>query len=81
MPNYYWKAFLKVKWSGGQGVSASAIGFWFTHKTYTNDSYTNYTVTVDQIETWTGFDLFANLPDGVEAAAEANTSWSSFQSF
>lgn len=81
IPNYYWKAFLKVKWSGGQVVSASAIGFWFTHKTYTNDSYTNYTVTVDQIETWTGFDLFANLPDDVEATAEANANWSSFQSF
>jgi endonuclease G len=81
IPNYYWKAFLKVKWSGSTVVSASAIGFWFEHKTYENDSYTNYAVSVDQIETWTGFDLFTNLPDGVEVTAEKNTSWSSFQSF
>ena len=81
VPNYYWKAFLKVKWSGSTVVSASAIGFWFEHKTYENDSYTNYAVSVDQIEAWTGFDLFTNLPDGVEVTAEKNTSWSSFQSF
>ncbi|MBE6240200.1 MAG: hypothetical protein E7115_01690 [Bacteroidales bacterium] len=58
----------------------SAIGFWFEHKTY-SDSYTNYAVSVDQIESWTGFDFFVNLPDGVETAAEANTKWSTFQSF
>lgn len=81
IPNYYWKAFLKVKMSGGQVQSASAIGFWFEHKTYSNDSYTNYVVSVDEIERLTGFDLFTNLPDGVESTAEANTSWPSFQSF
>ncbi len=81
IPNYYWKAFLKVHMSGGQVQSASAIGFWFEHKTYTNDSFVNYAVTVDEIEDLTGFDLFANLPDGVEATAEANDNWSTFQSF
>ena len=55
------------------------------HKTYANDSYTNYAVSVDQIETWTGFDLFTNLPgdnnSGIEQTAEANTDWTTFQSF
>ena len=46
-----------------------------------NDSYTNYTVSVDQIEQWTGFDFFVNLPDPIESAAESNASWSAFQSF
>ncbi len=85
VPNYYWKAFLKVKWNGNTVTSASAIGFWFEHKTYTGDSYTNYAVSVDFIEQKTGFDLFANLPgdntSGIEKTAEANTSWTSFQSF
>lgn len=82
VPNYYWKAILKVKKSGDSITSASAIGFWFEHKVYASGtSYTNYAVSVDQIETWTGFDLFTNLPDGIEATAEANTSWSTFQSF
>ena len=85
VPNYYWKAFLKVKWSGNTVASASAIGFWFEHKTYSGDNYTNYVVSVDQIEAWTGFDLFTNLPgtntSGIEMTAEANTSWTSFQNF
>ncbi len=82
VPNYYWKAFLKVKWNGNTVESASAIGFWFEHKQYGSSSdYSSYAVSVDQIETWTGFDLFANLPDCVESTAESNPSWSSFQSF
>lgn len=81
VPNYFYKVALKVK-TNSQGVvtSASTIGFWFDHKTYT-DSYTNHTATVDQIEQWTGFDFFANLPDNIEAAVESNSNWSSFSAF
>ena len=81
IPNYYWKAFLKVHMSGGQVTSASAIGFWFDHTTYSGENFANYAVTVDEIERLTGFDLFTNLPDGVEATAEANDNWTTFQSF
>ena len=80
VPNYFYKVVLKVEKSGSNVTSASAIGFWFEHKTY-SDSYTNYAVSVDQIEQWTGFDFFVNLPDSVETAAEKNTSWSTFQNF
>ena len=52
------------------------------HKAYTGDSYVNYTVSVDQIEQWTGFDLFVNLPDQIESSAESGTlSWSAFTSW
>ena len=80
VPNYFYKVVLKVEKSGNSVTSAKAIGFWFEHKTY-SDSYANYAVSVDQIETWTGFDFFVNLPDSVENSAEANTSWNSFQNF
>ena len=81
VPNYFYKVVLKVsKDSSGTVTSASTVGFWFEHKTY-SDSYTNYAVSVDQIEQWTGFDFFANLPDGVEALAETNINWSTFQNF
>ena len=80
VPNYFYKVVLKVNKSGSSVSSASAIGFWFEHKTYF-DSYTNYAVSVDQIELWTGFDFFVNLPDGVESAAEGNSSWTDFQNF
>jgi len=82
VPNYFWKALLKVKWSEGAIVDALAVGFWFPHEEYENsDTYTNYVVSVDQIETLTGIDLFTNLPASKETAAEANTSWTDFQSF
>lgn len=49
------------------------------------EDYRDYVVSVDQIEAWTGFDLFTNLPgdnsSGIEKTAEANTSWTSFQNF
>jgi endonuclease G len=80
VPNYFYKVVLKVEKSGSTVTSAMAVGFWFEHKTY-SDSYTNYAVSVDQIEQWTGFDFFVNLPDTIENSAESNISWSTFQSF
>ena len=80
VPNYYWKAVLKVKRSAGVVTDAMAVGFWFEHRQY-SDSYENYTVSVDEIERLTGLDLFVNLPDSVESKAESNTSWSSFRNF
>ena len=78
IPNYFYKVVLKVTTnSSGVVTSASTIGFWFENKAY-SDSYSNYAVSVDQVEQWTGFDFFANLPDAVEASAEKNSSWSSF---
>ena len=84
IPNYYWKAFLKVKRNGSGGItSASAIGFWFVHKDYDSsiESYDQFAVSVNEIETRTGFDLFTNLSTALQSTAESNTSWSAFQSF
>lgn len=80
IPNYFYKVVLKVNKSGSTVTGAKAIGFWFENKAYT-DSYTNYSVSVDQVEAWTGFDFFVNLPDNLEAAAETNTSWDTFKNF
>ena len=80
VPNYFYKVVLKVEKSGSNVTSASAIGFWFEHKTYSDD-YTNYAVSVDQIEQWTGMDFFVNLPDSVENTVESNTNWTAFQNF
>ena len=82
VPNYYWKVLLKVKRSsGGALTDALAIGFWMEHKPYSNTNYAAYAVSVDVIEARTGLDLFANLLSALEATAEANSSWTAFQSF
>lgn len=95
VPNYYWKAFLKVKRrNDGTIESAMAIGFWFEHRVYkSSESYdqgegdgkTPFMCSVDVIEQWTGLDLFANLPgdnsSGLEKQAESNASWIAFKNF
>ena len=80
VPNYFYKVVMEVKRSGSTITSASTVGFWFEHKTY-SDSYSNYAVSVDQIEEWTGMDFFVNLPDSVESSAETNANWTSFKNF
>ena len=82
VPNYYWKALLRVKFDdNGEVSSASTVGFWFEHKVYSNSSFSNYGATVNDIESWTGFDLFANLPDSLEEQAENNSNWNTFYNF
>ncbi len=83
IPNYYYKVVLKVKRSGKAVTSAMAVGFWFEHREYAlkTDNYVNCAVSVNEIENKTGFDFFANLPDGIEVTAESNASWETFCSF
>lgn len=81
IPNYFYKLVLKVRKSGSTVTDAETVGFWFEHKDYSDNDYTQYSVSVDQVEAWTGFDFFVNLPDSVEASAETNSSWSAFASF
>ena len=82
VPKYFYKVALKVEKSSSGAVStASAIGFWFEHKEYSNSTYTSYAVSVDQIEQWTGFDFFVNLPDAIEDEAEQNEVWNAFYGF
>ena len=81
VPNYYWKALLKVTRSAGHITDAMTIGFWLPHGDLKGHSYSEYVVSVDQIEHSTGLDLFPNLSDTIEATAEMNTSWSSFLKF
>ena len=88
IPNYFWKVLLKVKRSGNSITEASAIGIWMEHSassSYSQTAWQSKIYSVKKIEEWTGFDLFANLPgdnfSGIEAAAQANTSWTAFQNF
>lgn len=84
VPNYYWKVLLKVKWNGDKINNACAVGFWMEHRTDLesgNKTYENYTTTVDQIEAWTGFNFFANLPEALQNACENSSDWTAFKNF
>ena len=76
IPNYFYKVVLSATTdSSGTVTSAKCVGFWFENKAYSGTGYANYAVSVDQIEEWTGFDFFPNLPDSIEATAETNTNF------
>lgn len=82
VPNYFYKVALKVRRSGSTITAASAVGVWMEHRSYSkNEEYDQFTVSVDQIEEWTGFDFFVNLPESLQATAEKNSDWSTFANF
>ena len=81
VPNYYWKVLLKVRRKGGRVVEAATIGFWLPHDDLKGHDYEDYAVSVNQIEAWTGYDMFVNLTDQLENQAEACSDWYAFRIF
>ena len=80
VPNYYWKAVLRISFNTDGSINKTdTIGFWFEHKPYSGSDYLSYAVTVNQLESWTGFDLFENLPDDTEETTESNSDWNTFR--
>lgn len=80
IPPYFYKIVLRVKYVAASVTNASCTAFWFENKVYeSGDDFDNYRKSVDQVEEWTGFDFFVNLPDEIENVAEAkNISWAQF---
>ena len=75
-PRYFYKVVLKIGGSESNPTSATAIGFWYTNQSHAGESYNDtkkFVKSVDQIEEWTGLDFFVNLPNDLEATAEAMT--------
>ena len=84
LPNYYWKVLLKVKRTGESINDACAVGFWMEHRSDLKSggrTYADYVTTVDQIEAWTGFDFFANLPVALQNVCENSSDWTAFKNF
>lgn len=73
VPTGYWKCLMKCSFSSsGEMTSASGIGYLFEKNgEYSNTNYSNYSVTIDEIEALTGFDLYANIPEDLQTAAES----------
>lgn len=81
IPNYFWKVLLKVSRDGSKITGAYAIGIWMAHQSYSNSNWGAYVCTVDDIERYTGFDFFVNLPDDLEEEAENKSNWNAFSDF
>ena len=71
VPNYFYKVALKVKRSGSAITDACAVGVWMEHRDYdSGETYSQFTVTVDQIEEWLGLNFFTNLPEGLQTSIQ-----------
>ena len=80
VPNYFWKAVLRIRFNeDGSIAKADSIGFWFEHQVYSGSNHLAYTQSVNQLETWTGFDLFENLPESIEETVESTSDWNKFR--
>ena len=73
IPSAYWKCIMLCSFdSSGNMTDAKGIGYYFPkNAAYTGDKYYNYSTTIDEVEEICGFDLFANVPEELQAKAES----------
>ncbi|MBA3351580.1 MAG: tandem-95 repeat protein, partial [Blastocatellia bacterium] len=79
VPAQTWKVVLVIPKADGDDVSRVTCGtrtiavIMPNTQGIRNNNWENYIVSVDQVETLTGYDFFSNLPDAVEQCVEAGT--------
>ena len=67
VPTDYYKCIMKVSFdASGEPVSATGAAFLLNH-----DAMTRQNKTIDQMETLTGFEFFANIPENIQNSAES----------
>ncbi|MGN0189707.1 MAG: DNA/RNA non-specific endonuclease [Candidatus Cryptobacteroides sp.] len=70
-PSGYWKCLMKCSFDAA-GVMTSAVGCAYLFDSNTENTAPTVT-TIDTIESRTGFDFFANVPDSLQEVAEKQT--------
>lgn len=66
VPKYFFMAILKRTAAGVY----QAMAFWAEHKPDNSKDLTKYMITVNELESRTGYDFFCNLPDKIEESVE-----------
>ena len=69
VPKYF---FMAVLCKNSQGYKTIGFLVEHTNTTYNNQPLSNYVVSIDQLEQFTGIDFFCNLPDEIENKVEKN---------
>ena len=69
VPTQYFKCIMKVSFSGSTPTAAVGAAYLMNHAS----SAARQEVTIDYIESLTGFDFFTNVPAALQNAAEAET--------
>ena len=66
VPKYFFMAVLKKSAAG----MYSGMAFWAEHKADTSKDLTPYMITINELESRTGYDFFCNLPDKIEQSVQ-----------
>lgn len=70
VPCFYYMVMVLLKNGKYQGMA-----YWVNQFSYSSSNPGDYRTTIDEVERQTGIDFFPNLPDSIEAAVEAASSW------
>lgn len=70
VPAYFWMAIVKKDYYG----RLTGIAFWAQHKVDRSTNLSSYQITIDELESRIGIDLFPNLPDAEEKEVEKTIS-------
>ncbi len=72
IPSAFWKCIMLCSFdSAGNMTDAKGIGYYFPKNAAYTGKYYNYSTTIDEVEDICGFDLFANVPEELQAKAES----------
>lgn len=73
VPDSFYKCFMLCSFdASGKMTSAKAAGYLMPHDSPLKSGYSKYAKTIDAIEAVAGYNFFANVPESLQTAAEAN---------
>ena len=75
IPTHFYKCAMLCSFDGSGNVTAArGIAYLFENKDYSDNNYSAYTTTIDEVETRAGFDFFPRIPEALQTKAENGTS-------
>lgn len=74
IPSHFYTCLMLCSFDNGGTISgASGCAYLFNNQPYSDGKYNDHKVTIDSVEERAGLDLFHNVPDQFENAAESQT--------
>ena len=75
IPTHFYKCAMLCSFDGSGNVTAArGIAYLFENKDYSNNDYSAYATTIDEVESRAGFDFFPRIPEALQTKAENGTS-------
>ncbi len=74
IPTHFYKCVMLCSFDGsGNVTAANGVAYLFENKDYSNNNYSAYATTIDEVESRAGFDFFRRIPESLQTEAENGT--------